>query len=588
MTVHTAGRGSARRSETLQAQRRRLEASSPVNDRSGARAEPFDVLLADAALGTPRRFLPGTAGAKLALALTRRPRLVSGRVRDLASGLAEVLAGRSELAPSPRDRRFADDAWTQNPVLRRLVQAYLASSATARALVADADLDWASAERLGFITENLIEALAPSNFPLTNPLALKAAIDTGGMSFARGARNLVSDLAAPPRVPSMVDGSAYELGETVAVSPGSVVLRTEAFELIQYRPATETVLSTPLLVVPPMINKFYVIDLAFGRSLVEFLVQQGVQVFTMSWRNPDAGHRDWGIDTYAAAIVDALDGVQRVTSQERSVLFGACSGGIVSAMTAAYLSRAGEADRLAGLTLAVTVLDQARAGLGSAVVDRRTADAAAAVSARKGYLDGRMLAEVFAWLRPGDLIWNYWVNNYLLGRTPPAFDILFWNADVTRMPARLHADFLDLAVDNALVEPGRAQVFGGPVDLGTVKTDAYVLAGSADHLCDWESCYRTSQLLGGQTRFVLSTSGHIAAIVNPPGNPKAAFQASEQNPPSPREFLRTAPRNEGSWWPDYVSWLRQRCGPQIHAPATLGGGGLAPLGDAPGTYVRET
>jgi polyhydroxyalkanoate synthase len=404
----------------------------------------------------------------------------------------------------------------------------------------------------------------------------------------RGVRNLASDLAAPPRLPSMVDRSAYEVGETVAVSPGSVVLRTDVFELVQYGAATDTVLSTPVLIVPPMINKFYVIDLAPGRSLVEYLVRQGVQVFTISWRNPDARHREWGIDTYATAVVDALDGVRRVTGQERAVLFGACSGGIVSAMTAAHLSGIGEADRLAGLTLAVTVLDQSRAGLSSAVVDRRTADAAAAASARQGYLDGRTLAEVFAWLRPGDLIWNYWVNNYLLGRTPPAFDILFWNADVTRMPARLHRDFLDLAVDNALVEPGRAQVLGGPVDLGAVKTDAYVLAGSADHLCDWESCYRTTQLFGGHTRFVLSTSGHIAAIVNPPGNPKATFQVSEQNPPDPREFLATAPRNEGSWWPDYVAWLRERCGPEIDAPGTLGGGGLEPLADAPGTYVLET
>ena len=574
-------------SPKLAAQRRRLEANSPVGDRSGARAEPFDVLLADAALGTPRRFLPGVAGAKLVFSLARRPRIVSRRARALASELAHVVTGRSEVAPSPRDRRFADDAWTQNPVLRRLLQAYLASSATARSLVGDADLDWASAERVGFSTENLIEALAPSNFPLTNPQALKTAVDTGGLSFVQGARNLASDLASPPRVPSMVDVSAYQVGGNVAVSPGSVVLRTEMFELIQYRPVTETVLSTPLLIIPPMINKYYVIDLAPGRSLVEFLVQQGIQVFTVSWRNPDASDRDWGIDTYAAAIVDALEGVRRVTGRERAVLFGACSGGIVSAMTAAHLSAIGEGDRLAGLTLVVTVLDQARAGIGSAVVDRRTADAAAAASARKGYLDGRMLAEVFAWLRPGDLIWNYWVNNYLLGRTPPAFDILFWNADVTRMPARLHSDFLDLSVDNALVEPGRAQVLGGPVDLGTVKTDAYVLAGSADHLCDWESCYQTSQLLGGQTRFVLSTSGHIAAIVNPPGNPKAAFQVSEQNPPSPREFIRTAPRNEGSWWPDYVSWLRQRGGPEVEPPAALGGGGLEPLVDAPGTYVLE-
>jgi poly(3-hydroxyalkanoate) synthetase len=335
-------------------------------------------------------------------------------------------------------------------------------------------------------------------------------------------------------------------------------------------------------------NKFYVIDLAPGRSMVEFLVQQGIQVFVVSWRNPDARHRDWGFDSYARAILDALDGVQRVTGAEGVVLYGACSGGVVSAMTAAHLAASGDANRLAGLTLVVTVLDQSRAGLVSAIVDRRTADAAAAVSARKGYLDGRTLAEVFAWLRPGDLIWNYWVNNYLLGKSPPAFDILFWNADVTRMPARLHRDFLELAVENVLTKPGQAQLLGSPVDLSAVKTDAYVLAGVADHLCDWESCYRTVHLLGGDTRFVLSTSGHVAAIVNPPGNPKANYQVSQQNPEEPAEFVKTAQRADGTWWTDYVEWLRERCGPERPALTELGGGGLQPLSDAPGTYVLES
>ena len=222
----------------------------------------------------------------------------------------------------------------------------------------------------------------------------------------------------------------------------------------------------PLLIAPPMINKFYAIDLAPGRSLVEYLLQQGVQVFLMSWRNPDARHRDWGMDAYAQSVIDALDGVQRVTRQPRAVLFGACSGGILASMTAAHLAEIGEADRLAALTLVVTVIDQSRAGLAAAVADKRTARLAAAASARRGYLDGRTLAEVFAWLRPGDLIWSYWVNNYLLGNDPPAFDILAWNADVTRMPAKLHRDFLDIGVENQLVKPGAASVLGTPVDLG--------------------------------------------------------------------------------------------------------------------------
>jgi polyhydroxyalkanoate synthase len=558
-----------------------------LGDPSGGRAEPFDVLLAAAALGTPRRVFPGVAGAKLAWGLARRPRMVARRGWGLAAELARIVGGTSTVEPSPRDRRFADPAWAGNPLLHRLAQTYLAASAATEALVDDAELDWASAQRVGFITENLLEALAPSNLPLTNPTAVKAAVDTGGLSLVRGGVNLVNDMSAPPRIPAMVDPTPYRLGENIAASPGAVVLRTEVFELIQYKPTTAKVLSTPLLVIPPMINKFYVMDLAPGRSMVEFLVGQGVQVFMVSWRNPDARHRDWGLDTYARAILDALDAVGQVTGHDQAVLYGACSGGIVSSMTAAHLQAAGESDRLAGLTLVVTVLDQSRAGLASASVDRRTANAAAAVSARKGYLDGRTLAEVFAWLRPGDLVWTYWVNNYLLGKQPPAFDILFWNADVTRMPARLHRDFLELSVENALVDPGQAQLLGTPVDLGSVKTDAYVVAGVADHLCDWESCYRTAHLLGGTTRFVLSTSGHIAAIVNPPGNPKAKYQVSEQNPESPQRLLQEAQRADGTWWHDYVDWLRQRCGPEVAAPDELGGGGLEPLAAAPGTYVFE-
>lgn len=566
---------------------RQMGESTNSDDRSGARAEPFDALLAAAALGTPRRFFPGVAGAKLAWGLARRPATVARRGWALAAELGRIAGGTSTIEPSPRDRRFTDAAWADNPLLHRLAQAYLAGGASAELLLQDADLDWASAQRLGFIAENLVEAAAPSNSPLINPQVLKAAIDTGGRNFVRGAANFLSDTSSPPRIPSMVDPTPYRLGENIAATSGVVVLRTELFELLQYRPTTETVLGTPLLIVPPMINKFYVMDLAPGRSMVEFLVEQGVQVFVVSWRNPDERHRDWGLDRYAQAALGALDAIERITGEERAVLYGACSGGILAAMTAAHLQATGASDRLAGLTLVVTVLDQSRAGLASSVVDRRTADAAAAVSARRGYLDGRTLAEVFAWLRPGDLIWNYWVNNYLLGRKPPPFDILFWNSDVTRMPARLHRDFLEMSVENSLVKPGEAQLLGTPVDLSSVETDAYVVAGAADHLCDWESCYRTADLLAGTTRFVLSTSGHVAAIVNPPGNPKAKYHVSEWNPETPQSFLEEAQQMDGTWWHDYADWLREHCGPEVPAPSEPGGGGLEPLAEAPGTYVLE-
>jgi poly[(R)-3-hydroxyalkanoate] polymerase subunit PhaC len=433
----------------------------------------------------------------------------------------------------------------------------------------------------------MIDALAPSNNPLLNPAAVKAAVDSGGKSALAGLRNFAADMAVPPRVPTMVEPDAFEVGVDLAVTPGSVVLRTPVFELIQYRPVTQAVRQVPLLLVPPVINKFYVMDLAPNRSMVEYLVGQGLQVFMISWRNPDARHAKWDINTYGQAILDAMDAAERITGSEQTVLAGACSGGIIAAMVAAHLAHTGQQDRLAAFTLMVTVLDQAHAGLASAVIDERTAKLAEASSRARGYLDGRSLAEVFAWLRPNDLIWNYWVNNYLLGKKPAPFDILFWNADTTRMTAGLHRDFLELGAANALVEPGVATMLGSPVDLGAVDRDSYIVAGITDHICPWQSCYRTTQLLGGRPRFLLSTSGHVAAMVNPPGNEKARYQMAKECPEDPQEWLRLAETGHGSWWPDYASWLAERCGEEKAAPAELGGGGLVPVSEAPGTYVYD-
>ncbi|MCW2535332.1 MAG: poly(3-hydroxyalkanoate) polymerase, partial [Modestobacter sp.] len=509
------------------------------------------------------------------------------RLGHLVGELARVGAGTSTVAPSRRDRRFTDPAWTDNPLLRRLVQAYLAGADTLQQLVADADLDWRDDRRVRFLTENLMEAAAPSNVPLVNPASAKAVIDTAGLNVARGAANFVRDMAAPPRVPAMVDTSGFEVGGNIAATPGSVVLRTELFELIQYRPSTPTVREVPLVIVPPTINKFYAVDLAPGRSLVEHLVGSGQQVFIMSWRNPHAEHSGWGLDTYVRAVIEALDAVERICRTHRAVVLGMCSGGTIASLVAGYLAGVGQLDRLAAFALAVTVLDNYHAGTPGALTSRRLASLATAASRRRGYLDGRALAEVFAWLRPGDLIWNYWVNNYLLGRKPPAFDVLFWNSDTTRMPARLHADFIELAMDNRLVEPGAATALGVPVDLSAVDVDAYAVAGIADHLTPWENCYRSAQLLGGTSRFVLSTSGHIAALVNPPGNPKASYQTNKASPADPAEWLAGAETHAGSWWPDLVTWLTDHGGPTKPAPDELGGGGLTPLVDAPGTYVFD-
>ncbi|MCW2759009.1 MAG: poly(3-hydroxyalkanoate) polymerase [Nocardioidaceae bacterium] len=551
-------------------------------------AAPLDALLVDAAIGVRRRFVPDVSTARWAAALARNPRTTARRLRDLGGEAARIAVGTSTTTPDRRDRRFADPAWTENPLLRRTVQLYLAAGSTAEQLVADARLDWRDEQRTRFLVDNLTEALSPSNVPLVNPASAKAVIDTAGLSLVRGGAHLVKDLASAPRVPEMVDTSGFEVGENIAATPGSVVLRTEVLELIQYRPQAEEVYDVPVMIVPPTINRYYAIDLAPERSLVEFSVRQGRQMFVISWRNPDARHADWNVETYVSAIVEALDAVEQITGTGRTVLAGICSGGILASITAAYLAATGKQDRLAALVLAVTVIDNNRAGTMSAIVDRRMAETAKAMSKRKGYLDGRALAEVFAWLRPGDLIWNYWVNNYLVGKKPPAFDILFWNSDTTRMTAGLHADFVDLAIDNSLVTAGALTVFGVPIDLGAVEVDSYVVAGIADHITPWTNCYRTTQLLGGETRFVLSTSGHIAALVNPPGNPKSSYYTSKENPPQADDWLKSAETHQGTWWSDVAEWLNDRCGPTKPAPEELGAApSLPPLVDAPGTYVYD-
>jgi class II poly(R)-hydroxyalkanoic acid synthase len=440
---------------------------------------------------------------------------------------------------------------------------------------------------MSFLVDNLVEASAPSNNPLLNPLVLKTLIDTGGENLVAGGRRFVRDFSSAPRVPSMVEPDAFEVGTDLAVTPGAVVLRTDVFELIQYTPQTPTVRRVPLLIVPPTINKYYVIDLAERRSLVEHLVASGQQVFVISWRNPDARHAEWGIDTYAQAVLDAMDVCGRITREDRVALFALCSGGMLASMVLGHLAATGDLGRVAAFSLAVTVLDQARAGLPSALLSRKVAAAATRASARKGYLDGRMLAEVFAWLRPNDLIWNYWVNNYLLGKAPKSFDILYWNADPVRMTAALHRDFIELAISNGLTQPGGTELLGTSIDLGKVDTDAYVVAGIADHLCKWESCYRTTQLLGGETKFVLSTSGHIASMVNPPGNEKASFQTAPGNPSDPQQWLASAEKVPGSWWDDYVTWLAARTGPERRKPRRLGSSAYQPVCPAPGTYVLD-
>ncbi len=325
-------------------------------------AAPLDSLFIDAALGPLRRLVPGRAGLRMARRLAARPGVVARRAATTTGELAKIVVGTSELAPDQKDRRFTDPAWAGNPLLRRLLQAYLAASATTRELLDDADLEWRDRERMKFVTDNVIEALSPSNAPLANPAALKAALDTGGRSYLRGAANFVRDMSVPPRVPSMVDREAFNVGLDLAITPGEVVLRTEVFELIQYSPQTERVRKIPMLLVPPTINKYYIADLGPGRSMVEYFVRSGQQVFLVSWRNPGAEHADWGLDTYVAAVLEAMSAVENICQVDQTVLFSLCAGGIISSLLLGHLVDTGQEDRLAGFALGVTLLDQSRAG----------------------------------------------------------------------------------------------------------------------------------------------------------------------------------------------------------------------------------
>ena len=562
---------------------------------STALATPLDLLLANASAGPIRRFVPGMSGIKFTAGLARHPRVVAKRAAGLAYELTRVALGSSRLAAAEKDRRFTEEAWVKNPAFKRTLQTYLALGEAARGLVDDADLGWGDDQRMRFIVDNLVDAAAPSNNPFLNPKVLKRTLDTGGGNLVAGGRRFVKDFATAPRVPSMVEADAFEVGRDLAVTPGAVVLRTDVFELIQYTPQTAKVRSVPMLIVPPTINKYYVIDLAEQRSLVEHLVQSGQQVFCISWRNPDVRHADWGLDTYGQAILEAMKACEDISKQDSTALFGICSGGMIASMVVAHLAEIGEQDRVAAYSLAVTVLDQERAGVTNALMSHKAAAASTQASKDKGYLDGRTLAEVFAWLRPNDLIWNYWVNNYLMGHAPKAFDVLYWNADSVRMSAAMHRDFMDLAMRNALVEPRAATMLGTLVDLGKITTDSYVVAGIADHLCKWESCYQTTQLFGGDTKFVLSTSGHIAAMVNPPGNPKASFQTAPSgsghkgtdNPEDTQAWLTQAVTVRGSWWDDWVEWLSARSGEERAKPRKLGNAAYPPMDPAPGTYIHD-
>ena len=559
--------------------------SSPRGS-SEAANNALDVMLTDAAGKGRSRFVRPGAAVGVAASLARRPDRAARRVGGLGVELARVASGRSEVRPAKLDRRFADPAWESSWLFRRLLQTHVAVGEAVDGVISDAELDWRHERQARFTAGNVLDALAPSNFPWSNPSVIKESVDQGGANLVKGARRFARDF---PRLPSTVDTTKFSVGENLALTPGSVVLRTDVFELIQYAPQTEQVREVPLLFAPPTINKYYVLDLAPDRSMVEWLVNQGQQVFMISWRNPDAEQGHFDLDTYAQAVLEARDAVAAITRQPAVHLTGACSGGIISAGVLGHLAAEGRLGEIATLGLFVSALDNERAGTASALTGREVAAAAIADSSRRGYLDGQALAGVFTWLRPNDLVWNYVVNNYLLGKAPPAYDILFWNQDTVRLAAGLHRDFIHLSLENSITRAGALQVLGSGVDLRAVDLDSYIVAGLTDHIIPWENAYSSTQLLGGAPRFILSTSGHIQALVNPPAaDSRSSYQVADEHPATPEAWAERAATRPGSWWADYDEWLATRSGELKRAPKRLGGGSYKALSKAPGSYVHAS
>lgn len=532
----------------------------------------------------PRDVLDGlaTVGARA----VRRPGRVAAHVPGVVQELVHIGRGNSKLAPAKRDRRFADPAW-DNRLFQALTQLHLLVWGEIDSFVDASRLEGERAERAQFAVRLLRDALAPSNGLLTNPVALRTARQTRGRSLVRGAGHLVRDLVRNGGMPQQVDREPFEVGRNLAITPGAVVHRTEVFELLQYTPQTPHVHTRPLVVVPPQVNRFYALDLAPGRSMYEHLVQHGIQLFGISWRNPTKQHRDWGFDTYLRAMREAIDVTREITGSKDVNLAGACAGGIMVTMLLAHLAAKGQQDLVRSASFIVTLLDSKVHADILLFSTPKVLAAAKRVSDRKGVLEGRDMARVFAWLRANDLIWNYWVNNYLLGDDPPAFDILAWNADTTRLPARFHHELIDVVADNQLMEPGALTVLGTPIDVSRVTRDAYVVAGRKDHITPWHGCYRTTQMLGGRSEFVLCSSGHIQTLVANLDNPRLSYYTNHESPPDPDEWLAEAQEQQGSWWPHWLEWLRERSGEERQAPTGPGSESHPAAEPAPGTYVRQ-
>jgi polyhydroxyalkanoate synthase len=535
-------------------------------------------------VGLRRKDLLTTARMVLTQAI-RQPFHSAKHVAHFGLELKNVLLGKSTLVPESDDRRFADPAWSQNPLYRRYLQTYLAWRKELHDWIDDSSLSAQDISRGHFVITLMTEAMSPTN-GAANPAAVKRFFETGGKSILDGLSHLAKDLVNNGGMPSQVNMDAFEVGKNLGTTEGAVVFRNDVLELIQYKPITEQVHERPLLVVPPQINKFYVFDLSQDKSLARFCLRNNVQTFIISWRNPTKAQREWGLSTYIDAVKEAVDVVCKITGSKDVNMLGACSGGITCTALLGHYAALGE-QKVNALTLLVSVLDTTLDTQVALFVDEQTLESAKRHSYQAGVLEGKDMAKVFAWMRPNDLIWNYWVNNYLLGNEPPVFDILFWNNDTTRLPAAFHGDLIEMFKNNPLIRPNALEVSGTPIDLKQVKSDIFCLAGTNDHITPWVSCYKSARLFGGKTEFVLSNSGHIQSILNPPGNPKARFMTNPNMPDDANKWQEDATKHTDSWWLHWQAWQAERSGKLKKSPATLGNKAY-PAGEAsPGTYVHE-
>lgn len=536
-----------------------------------------------------------SALAQTSLGAARQPLkifLAQLRYAAGATGAAYAAAARwfggdvdGPIQPAPDDRRWRDPAWEQNPFYFYLLQSYLLRARLVQDLIDASDVDVPTAQKARLAAQMLIDALSPTNFHVTNPTALKKALDTGGASVARGFKNFLDDLQNNGGLPRKVDFDAFTVGEDLAASPGKVVLRNELMELIQYDSKTENVFETPLLCSPPWINKYYIMDLAPGRSFIEWSVEHGHTVFAISYRNPDESMRDVSLDDYLInGPLAALEAIQSITGAEQVNVVGLCLGGSMTAMLLSYLAAKGD-DRVRSMTLLNTLIDFSEPGTLGAFTDPSAIRRLEKKMNKKGYLDGKEMARTFDLLRANDLIWNYVGSNWLMGEDPPAFDILAWNSDSTRMPAAMHSFYLRSCYLKNELAQGELELAGMPLRLSDLTQDTYIVAAINDHITPWRSSYSTTQLLKSDVRFILSSSGHIAGIVNPPSS-KARYWTNDDLPTQAVTWFAAATEHAGTWWEDWTEWIADRAGERREPPG-LGSDDFPCLGDAPGRYVLD-